>query len=251
MQRFLPSDCFATDRGMAGPVSVPSAAPAAPQASRWVHACIPGMYAWAVTVASSAFGRGSSWIAGLAGAVALVALIASIPAGARWAVRERDVSLWTFVLSCAVTWSLAPASLNSHQFDWVRGGAGVLGWALFGLAWAAPPILPVESTATVRLEPSMAGRRPLPGGDSLYLAFGAGAAAVMQLVGWGIGPPERALLVRFAALAAGIGVLGGVAEVAAVRFGARRPRNSRIGLRRLLVWGTVLALLVFAGLLTR
>jgi hypothetical protein len=236
---------------MAGPVSVPSAAPAAPQAGRWVHACIPGMYAWAVTVASSAFGRGSPWIAGLAGAMALVALVAGVPAGARWGARGRDASLWTFVLTCAVTWSLAPPSLSSHQFDWVRGAAGVLGWALFGLAWAAPPLSPVDATTTVRLEPGMAGRRPLPGGDALYLAFGAGAAGAMQLVGWGSGPPERALLVRFATLAAGIAVLGGIAEVAAVRFDTRRPRNSRIGVRRLLVWGTVLALLVFAGLLTR
>ena len=113
------------------------------------------------------------------------------------------------------------------------------------------PLSPIDAGSAVQLEPRMVGRRPLPGGDGAYLVLGAIAVAAMQLVGWDVVPPERALLVRFVALAAGIGVLGAVAEIAAARFETRRPGTVRLGRRRALAWGALLALLVLAGLLTR
>jgi hypothetical protein len=213
-----------------------------------VHVCVPALYAWAVTVAQSAFARGGPWEAAATGIVAPLALLAGVLLGARWGARVRDACLAIFVLGCAATWCLAPATLGPRHVDWMRGAAGVLGWGLFGLAWAGPPLPPPEArTGVERGDPGLMPRRRLPRGDAVYLAFAAITAGSLQLVGWDVVPPERALLVRCVALACGLGILGSVAEVAASRLGAPAPRRGRIGFRRGLMWIIAVALLSVLG----
>src|SRR6185503_4004543 len=55
--------------------------------------------------------------------------------GPTWA---RIWSVWGFVLSSAIVWSLAPAALSSARLDGVRGALGMVGWALFAFASAGP-----------------------------------------------------------------------------------------------------------------
>jgi hypothetical protein len=217
--------------------------------NRALQASIPGVYAWAVTVAGSAFGRGIPWTATVTGLLAPLLLLGGVPAGARWGPRVRDASLWAFVLACAATWGSAPASLGPRYFDLGRAAAGVLGWGLFALAWAAPPIAPVNPDLPSRREPAMIARRRLPRGDAAYLAFGAIAAVAMQLIGWEVVQPERALLVRLVTLATGIGVLGAVAEVASARHTVRPTRPAKIGLLRAIAIGAVLTAIALGGLL--
>jgi hypothetical protein len=214
------------------------------------HAAIPGLYAWAATVAGSAFARGTPWAAVVAGALAPVFLGAAAYAGRRWGPRARDASLWSFVIACATTWACAPATLGPRHMDWTRGASGVLGWSLFALAWAAPPLERPDFSASPVREPKMAARKPLARGDTTYLILGVLGTAAMQLVGWGTAPPERALLVRLVTLATGIAVLGAVAEVAGARHGTRPSRPPRIGLLRGLAIGAVFAALALGGLLT-
>jgi hypothetical protein len=126
----------------------------------------------------------------------------------------------------------------------------MLGWSLFALAWAGPPLSPAEIGTPAVPEPKMVARRPLPRGDAAYLALAVVAAASMQLVGWEAAPAERALLVRLVTLATGIGVLGAVAEVAAARHGVRPSGVGRVGLWRGLAIVVVLAALVLGGVLT-
>ena len=129
------------------------------------QAAIPGLYAWAITVAPAAWSRGAplgARIAALVGVLALTTapLVESAArgrqagaavegrhsglkgvvhgwTGATWA---RAWSVWGFVLSCAVVWALAPAALSSARFDGVRGVLGVAGWALFAFASAGPAL---------------------------------------------------------------------------------------------------------------
>jgi hypothetical protein len=159
------------------------------------------------------------------------------------------------VVGCAATWSLNPAMLTPRHFDWTRGAAGVLGWGLFALAWAGPPVDPMAAAPSASGgDAKLAARRRLPRGDAVYLMLGVLAAGALQCIGWDVSPPERALLVRCVALACGVALLGAAAEVAAARLGVTAPSRGRWPgrqeVRRLLVWAAVLVVLVLVGVLT-
>ena len=73
-----------------------------------------------------------------------------------------------------------------------------------------------------------------------------------KLVGWGVTSPERALLVRLVALAAGLAIVGTAAEIALARHAPRAPRLWKARMRTvggplLLLAGLALAGLLFAS----
>ena len=207
------------------------------------QASVPGAYAWAATVAPAAWSRGGGGLAKTAALAALVARAAGWLGERKWGQRARLGSLWGFVLASAVTWSAAPTALAPLRIDAPRGIAGMLGWALFALALAAPAL-------EARTEPSplMAGgeplvaRRRLARGDAPYLALAAAVAVSMQLIGWRVAGAERALLVRFVALAAGLAVIDAAATIALARHArrVRRPLRLRASMFALVLLGMLL-----------
>src|SRR5271165_7131310 len=104
------------------------------------QASVPGAYAWGVTVAPAAWSRGGSSFARAASLVAIAALGAGVVGERRWGWRARIASLWTFILACALTWSAVPLALAPLRMDVPRGVAGMIGWALFAMASAAPAL---------------------------------------------------------------------------------------------------------------
>jgi hypothetical protein len=78
-----------------------------------------------------------------------------------------------------------------------------------------------------------------------YVAFGALLASLLEAAGWRIESAERALLVRFIALAAGLAVIGAAAQVALVR---RLPRGALQDARRLRGAAVALVALGLLGL---
>src|SRR5215472_10680611 len=193
------------------------------------QAVVPGVYAWGVTVAPSAWTSGAHSPARLAKIAAIVALLAlgvGVPAERRWGERARIACLWAFVLACAVTWTAAPRSLSAFRVDAPRGLAGMLAWALFAFASYAPA-RPGHGHPRNAPKPSL-NTRPLDA-DVVYLAIGALLAALLEVVGWATEGAERALLVRFVALAAGLAIIGTAAEIALARHGvSTQPRRSRL-----------------------
>lgn len=86
--------------------------------------------------------------------------------------------------------------------------------------------------------------------DAAHLAIGALLAASTQVVGWAIVAPERALLVRFIAIAAGLAIIGTSAQIALARRGAgTNPPTGR--LRRAAPALFLLGLLALSGVLIR
>jgi hypothetical protein len=214
------------------------------------QASVPGLYAWGVTVAPVAWSRGASAVAKVAAVLALVVLAAGVAAERRWEYRARVATLWGFVLACALAWSAAPAALGPLRIDAPRGLAGMLGWALFALASAAPALQARRADARVVLdEPELSPRRGLRRGDAAYVASGAVVAVLLQLFGWRVTTPERALLVRLVALAAGLGLIGAAVDVALARHVPRVARSSQRRLRRGMATFIALALLGLAGAL--
>lgn len=244
------------------------------------QAAIPGLYAWAITVAPAAWSRGAPLLAKAAAIVGVAALVtapfvegagrfgaaatpseaapseAGVPArgrlsairswtGPTWA---RIWSVWGFVLSSAIVWALAPAALSSARLDGVRGALGMIGWALFAFASAGPTLRPDPDAARrVVAGTPLKPRSELPRGDGVYVVFGVLAALAMQGIGWGVASPERAVLVRLVTIVCGIAVLGGATSIALARHTARVPASRGLRLRRSLPWIVVLLLVGGGG----
>lgn len=239
------------------------------------QAAIPGLYAWAVSVLPAATARDASLSVRFFTALGAVALLAApvIEARARGAAAARPevparldrllfgrsigrsagsvaraVSIWGLVVPSAVVWALSPAALAAPKFDASSGALGLVGWALFAFACAGPALQPSPDAARARILEGSAlePRSSLPRGDGAYVAAGVIVAFGMQLVGWSVAVPERAVLVRLVTLAAGVAVLGAATDIALARHARARKapvrRRVRVALPWLLIGALVLAL---------
>jgi hypothetical protein len=234
------------------------------------QASVPGVYAWGVTVAPAVWSRadflamlhggdpqrglfqallGGPTVAKLAALLAVSALAGGVVGERRWGGRARFFSLWGFVLASALAWSAVPASLGPLRIDAPQGIAGMLGWALFALASAAPALEGRRAEARVVDERPLVPRKTFTRGDAGYVAGGAIIAAVLQIIGWRVASAERALLVRFVALAAGLAVIGAATDVALARHVPRVRRSRRRRLRGAMALLVAIAILALAGLL--
>jgi hypothetical protein len=230
-----------------------------------VQAAIPGLYAWAVTVAPAAWSRGAPLVAKVAAAVGVLALVtapliehANPRSGrlggplASWSgpERARIWSVWGLVLSSSVVWALAPSALSSARFDGVRGALGMVGWALFAFASAGPALRSdPDAEGRIIAGTPLKPRSELPRGDGVYVALGVASALALQSFGWAVASPERAVLVRLVTIVCGIAVLGGATSIALGRHGRRIPAAPRRRLARAMPWVVVLLLCGLVGLL--
>jgi hypothetical protein len=214
------------------------------------QASVPGLYAWAVTVAPAAWSRGAPAVAKAFALFGLVALASALvlehrrPNGAMLA---RAVAVWGLSLTSAFTWLLVPAAMSTLRLDVAQGLAGMIGWAMFAFACAAPPVRRGEaSDARVVEGPPLRPRTRLAGGDLAIMSLGATLACILQVVGWRSGPPERAILVRLVAVACGLAVIGAATSVALARHVRRLPPSRSQRIRRSLPWMAVLSALLVA-----
>ena len=216
------------------------------------QAAIAGGYAWAVTVAPTVWEHGASILAVGAALVGLLALLASAAGDRLWGGRGRFVALWVFVLASGLAWLSSPAALRPMRIDAPRGVVGMAGWALFALASAAPALGDRQEAGRVIEDAPLEARNRFARGDAAYPLAGAAVALALQLVGWRVASPERALLVRLVALAAGLAIVGASAEIALARHAPRATRAWRARARSaggalLLLAGLALAGVLFAS----
>jgi len=216
------------------------------------QASIPGLYAWLVTVAPAAWSRGAPLLAqvsAIAGVASLVAALVLEHRRAEDAPRARAVAVWGLSLSAALTWLLVPGEMTTLRVDGARGFAGMLGWALFAFACAAPPVGRDESAQARVVEgPPLRPRTRLARGDIAIMTLGAVVACALQVVGWRSGPPERAVLVRLVVVACGLAILGGSTGVALARHVRRVPASKKERIRRTLPWFVALSALLVVRL---
>jgi hypothetical protein len=214
------------------------------------HASIPGVYAWAVTVAPLLWARGDGALVarGAAGA-SLVFLLAGAVFEPRLGARMRFACLWAFLIACALAWGASPGSLSPGRFDATREVAGMLGWGLFAFAAAAPPLRRGAVVSGESSGPLLPSHRRLAHGDSLYAGFGIALALSIQVVGLRAPTPERALLVRFVALAAGLAAIGASQELALARHSIHAARRPSARFRSAFAPVAVLLILLLAGML--
>jgi hypothetical protein len=192
------------------------------------QAILTGGYAWAVTIAPAALARGAPAAAKMLAAMSVIAL-GSFLAEARFGEWARRVGLWVFALGAAGVWWVAPDAVGSLRVDAVRGVAGMTGWALFALAVAAPGRQPGTPSNSPQERPRLAPRQPRAPGDAVFLSAGIVGAVALQLVGWRVASPERALLVRLMAVAGGIALVTTAANIALLRHKGRLAAQASPG----------------------
>lgn len=227
---------------------------------------VAGLYAWAVTVAPVGYGRHGpagtqNWPATIFATLAFAALVRGAIAdvrlqrpdvGARE--RSRTATLLSFSAASLVTWICNDEALSPLHLSAARGVAGMVGWALLAYACAAPVVeLPPEPA---RVEAGAQARGRIEKGDAIFVAAAVAVALALQVFGWSVEVPERAMLVRATTLGAGVLVLGAVGAFVATRHRARRepqPLHARVRLpaqKPLPVgWVVALVLLLAAGAL--
>ncbi len=197
------------------------------------QASLAGAYAWAVAVAPLVWAPGASAATKVGAGVALLAL-AWGAAGDRWGLRwTRPVSLWGVVLGSAFTWSTFPIGLGIARIDPVRGISGMVAWALYALAYAGPALEPLSEPARTLQDAALVERRKLRPGDLAYVVAGTVVACALQLPGWTLPDPGRALLTRLVAVASGLAAIGIATDLAVRRnepiaSRARRKKRRRI-----------------------
>ena len=191
-----------------------------------------GLYAWTVTVAPVAWSRSGSAVS--EGRVRRsrssrspleVARGAAMDPGAR----GRQLALGVRArLRGRVVGVAGSAPRARRASTHTQGLAGMLGWALFALAAAAPALAGARAPERLIGEPNLPARRRATRGDVVYVMGGCVLAAGLQIFGWRSSSPERALLVRLVALAVGLAVIGASVELATARHARRvvaRPRR--------------------------
>src|SRR5690349_13924289 len=90
------------------------------------QAAVPGLYAWAVTVAPAAWPRSAPLAAKCAAVAGLLALAAGVFTEPRFGARARYISVWGLVLTSALVWITTPNALGPLKLDAPRGIAGMI-----------------------------------------------------------------------------------------------------------------------------
>ena len=219
------------------------------------QATVPGLYAWVVTVAPAAWARGAPSLAKALALVGLLLLFAAAGAELRYQRWARITSIWGLAATSALVWAIAPAALAVTRLDTARGITGMIGWALFAYASAAPALkrvprpvevdLPGRERRTDALKP----KTRIAKGDTWFVAGGVVLAIALQAIGWHVLTPERGLLVRLVTLAAGLGVIGTATSIALARHPVRARASSRGRLRAAAPWLAATAVLGAGGFL--
>lgn len=258
----------------------PSSGAPPPRRRKWLEraasigtsaqAAIPGAYAWAVTVAPAAWSVGAPVVAKVLAIIGVVALVSapllengeetarrwrwlpSVLASRRGPALARAWSVWGLVLSSVLVWLLVPAALSPIRLDGLRGGLGMVGWALFAFASAGPVLRsnPAER-ARVVASTSLKPRSELPRGDGVYVTVGVLLALALQAIGWDVAMPERAVLVRLVTILCGMAVLGATTSIALARHATRTATSRRMAVRRSLPWLVLLAVFSVSASLLR
>jgi hypothetical protein len=217
---------------------------------------VPGIFAWAVTVAPCATGRGSTsftWIPAFLGFACLVA-------GA-FLVRDRPrlgraLGIWAFLLMSALTWVLNPTGIRTDRIDPIRAASGTFGWMLYGLGWGAPwrPGVHPEDDPRAQLHPKLEPRRSPILRMPLAVAISAIGAVLALVLAWRGLDPNRALMMHGTALACAVALVTVASKVGLSQHQKRTPVTAKQRLMHASPWlmalGTLL-IMVLAWLVSR
>jgi hypothetical protein len=229
--------------------------------ARMTDLLLPGLYAWAVTVAWPVFVRPSSPLAKNLAFASLSALVGGSVLSIRWPAAARMLGVWLFLALCTGAWACAGFRAGAPLIDPVQGIAGSLGWALFALGWAGDGgtawgrSLVAETSAPGASE--VLPRSPLWRGSVWLVTISIAAAAVLLALAFWVPGRARASFAHAAAISGAVALVGVACEIAIRQRpatqsgGSNRVASDERGSWRVRLCGarTPLILLALAALL--
>jgi hypothetical protein len=212
--------------------------------ARTTDLLLPGLFAWAVTVAWPILARPSVPLARTLALLSVSALVLGAVLSIRWPAPARVLGVWAFLALCTGVWASARFQAGAPMLDPVQGIAGSLGWAFFALGWANDGGAPRARTVTTNDDagsPSALAGPPAPGGGTLLprsrlwrgaawlVAFAIAAAAVLLALALWVPGRARALFAHAAAVSGAVALVGAAAEIAVRPLPASQPGEARRG----------------------
>jgi len=170
---------------------------------------LPGLYAWALTVAAPAHAPSAPRSAALTAWMAPWALLAGAILASRWPRVARLLGINLFVGLCLLTWILAGPAISAERVEPVEAALGGFGWVLFALGWGAAPEpgrVP-EEDPRVLPGPTLGSRGALARGNRLLLAAALVAALIPLAIAWTSHRGVHALLGQGVALLAALALV--------------------------------------------
>lgn len=174
-----------------------------------VQASVPALYAWAMTVAPTAFGKGGTTLAQFFALLAVTLVCGAVALEFVRTTTQRfahPLLVWGMTLASSASF-LAASPRALAAFDTTRSVAGILGWLLFALASAAPALRRSMDEEALAVKP-LAQRKQAPrAAFGIILAITFLLAAILQSYGWSQEPLERAVLLRIASIVLSLALL--------------------------------------------
>jgi hypothetical protein len=201
-------------------------------AARMTDLLVPGLYAWAVTVAWPILVRPSVSLARSLVFLSVSALLCGSALSVRWPAPARILGVWSFVALCTGAWASAKLPAGAPLLDPVQGIAGSLGWALFALGWASDgEAVRRAAGPSVRAERSFSPRSRPWSGAPLVVAFAIAAAAVLLGIAFWVSGRARASFAHAAAISGAVALVGAAAEIVVRQRPAKHQNETGGGSR--------------------
>lgn len=190
-------------------------------------ALLPGVYAWATTVALPAWTAGSA-VARVGALGALGLLVLGALAARRNLLLGRAVGVLGFVGLSAGTWGALGPTLALANLDLVRAALGAIAWGLFALGWGSlrsPKRVPELDPRALHGEP-LAPKTRLSRETGVVFGTCVGAGLLLPLLAWRVRDNGLALLAHAAALAGAIAVINVGSRLVLARYDGQDGRAS-------------------------
>jgi hypothetical protein len=208
---------------------------------------LPGVYAWAATVALPATAPEVSQLGRVLAFLALVALVLGPWLSPLRPALGRLLGIHAFVGLSLATWALALRSGTNLAPEPLRAALGGLGWMAYAFGWGdlGRPLRVPEDDPAVLGGPPLPPRAELPRRATIVFGIGLAGALLLVALAWRVGRTPQTVMAHAVALAAGLWLLAATTEVSltpALRAkGSASERLSRAS-------GTLCALVIVLGL---
>lgn len=210
---------------------------------------LPGLYAWAATVAQPAMARGSPVMGRVTALLALACLILGTVLAVEHPRPGRVLGILGFAVLSVGTWALLGHRVGVEQLEPVRACLGAVGWMLFAFGWGAVRTVGSvpEDDPNVVSGPPLRARGGLPSFANWVLGLAVTCALLPVLLAWRVTRPDHALFAHAGAALAAMATVT-VGGIIAVERGQRRPAEPlAAGLRAASHSLSLLALVIVVG----
>jgi hypothetical protein len=213
--------------------------------TRTPQTMIAAVLAWSVTVAPTAFARGSAPAARLFAALSLIAGLTGPLFLAERRRVGRHIGITAFLALSVAAWLFSLHALHPLRLSPFRAATGSLAWAIFALSWREVWPKPAERTEAESQAVPLPPRASLPFLSVPILTIAVVGALVFVLAAFRTRDVERGLVAQAIAIACSAAILNGASTIATT---LGKDRSSGPGRRFTAIVIRALLLLVVVAL---